>query len=190
MRRVTFLTIVASMLVGLSPAGMAAPSCSPFAALIQARIVLDPDVSLPPELAAHQSEFAWGGEVFGLVGSKKDYLGGWFYGKDDAVESTYSRANGRGKNGLYMFAFGTNDGGGFTVTDTFTLQLAQAVWTVDQHANGYAGNYKATGTMVDGTGIFEGTTGNFTLQGDFSFWVLGDVPISVWNPALEGSMCK
>src|SRR5512143_828443 len=190
MRRAIFLTVLSLILLGAPPAVSAEVRCSPFAALIQARIVLDPDVSLPPVLAAHQNEFGWGGDVFGMVGSKNDYLGGWFYGKDDAVESTYSRANGRGRNGIYMFAFGTKDNSGFTVTDTFTLQLGQAVWTVDQHANNYGGNYKASGTMVDGTGIFEGATGNFTLHGDFSAWAVGESLVSAWNPVLEGSMCK
>ncbi len=192
MRRVTVLALVALALVGIgSPVALAQTTCTPFSALLQGRIVLDPDVSLPPVLAVHQDEFGWGGTVFGLVGGQKEYLGGWFYGKDDAKAPTYSRANGRGRNGVYMFAFGTRDDQGvFTVTDTFDLQLGQAVWTVDAHAIGYTGNYKASGTLANGTGLFEGATGNFTLHGDFAVWDVDGALVSVWNPRLKGTICR
>ena len=190
MRRELFPILVVTLFGLMPPAALAQTNCQPFSALMQASVVVDPASSLPPDLAAHSNEFGWGGTVFGVVGTGGEYLGGWFYGKDDAESPIYAKANGRGKNGIYKFAFGTFDQGVFTITDTFDLQLGEAVWTVDAHSAVYTGNYKASGQMTNGTGIFAGAKGSFTLHGDFAFTAVNGVPVSVWNPKLVGTMCR
>jgi hypothetical protein len=188
MRRLVLLSILAVASCSIAGPALAQGNCQPFSALMQASIILDPN-SLPP--AVVQPDFGWGGVVFGLVGTSNSYLGGWFYGKDDKTGvSTYHKANGKGRNGVYKFAFGTKaENGDFLITDSFDLQLGQAVWTVDPSSIAYTGNYKASGELANGTGIFAGARGNFTLHGDFSVWVVDDGLVSVWNPNLEGTVC-
>jgi hypothetical protein len=180
----------AALLMVNAPAAFAQDNCQAFKALMQARIVADPDVSLPPLLAIHQDTFGWGGEVYSTVGNDGTYLGGWFYGKDDAAgESIYGKRNGRGNNGIYMFEFGTHVGGEWTITDAFDIQLGEAVWTIEP-GGAYAGSYKASGKMINGTGRFAGTTGSFTLHGEFGAWSGDTWFVSAWNPVLEGRFCK
>ncbi len=188
MRRLVLLSVLAVAFFGVTSPALAQSNCQPFSALMQASIVLDTS-SLPPAIV--EPDFGWGGVVFGLLGPSKSYLGGWFYGKDDETAPIYAKANGRGRNGVYKFAFGTRaENGEFLITDSFELQLGQAVWTVDADGIAYAGNYKASGQLADGTGIFSSASGNFTLHGDFAFWLVGGVPVSAWNPKLEGMVCK
>lgn len=40
---------------------------------------------------------------------------------------------------------------------------------------------------MNGTGVFEGATGSFTLHGDFAY--VSDCA-SAWNPQLVGKFCK
>ena len=182
--------LAVALLIANAPVAVAQNNCQPFKALMQARIVMDPETSLPPDLAAHSSEFGWGGEVYSTVGNDGTFLGGWFYGKDDAAsQSIYGRRNGRGNNGLYMFEFGTHGGGGWAITDSFDIQLGEAVWTIEP-GGAYAGSYKASGKMINGTGRFLGATGNFTLHGEFGAWGGDTLIASAWNPVLEGKFCK
>jgi len=182
--RLTSLVVLAAALTVMSAqVAIAQDNCQPLKALMQGAIILDPNGVLPPILAEHQGEYGWGGTVYGVIGNAGDYLGGWFYGKDAETEPIYTRANGRGKNGIYLFAFGTMS----STPDTFELQLEQAVWTVDAHSNTYYGNYKASGKLMNGTGVFEGATGSFTLHGDF---LAASADITAWNPQLIGKFCK
>lgn len=188
MRRLVLLSILAVASFSVTGPALAQGNCQPFSALTQGSIILDQS-SLPP--AVVEPDFGWGGVVFGLVGTRNSYLGGWFYGKDDATgESTYHKANGKGRNGVYKFAFGKKtENGEFLITDSFDLQLGQAVWTVDPSSEAYTGNFKASGELAKGEGIFKGARGNFTLHGDFSVWVVADELVSVWNGNLEGTVC-
>ncbi len=94
MRRLALLSVLAVTLFCATSPAHAESTCQPFSALMQGSIILDP-TSLPPVIL--QPDFGWGGVVFGLLGADNSYLGGWFYGKDDATASTYGRANGRGR---------------------------------------------------------------------------------------------
>ncbi len=196
-----FLSIflqAAMLLILHAPAAVAQDNCQPFKALAQATIVMDPQ-SLPPDLAAHFGEFAWGGEVYAAHGAlgmqaipSVEYLRGWFYGKDDAAgQPIYGKANGRGRDGIYMFAFGTHLGDTWDITDGFTIQLGQAVWTPNPGGLGL-GSYQASGKLVDGYGRFTGASGSFTLHGDFIGFAIPEFPgfAAAWNPALEGKVCK
>ncbi len=185
MRRLVLLSLLAvTFLCATSPAH-AEGTCQPFSALTQGSIILDPS-TLPPVIV--EPDFGWGGVAFAMLGKDKSYLGGWFYGKDDETASSiYHRANGKGRNGVYKFAFGTNTS---DTPDTFDLQLGEAVWTVDPTAVAYAGNYKASGKLANGTGVFEGASGNLTFHGDFAVWVVDGMLVSVWNGTLEGTLCN
>lgn len=186
----SLLTIVA-LASAMAPAAVAQENCQEFKALTQATVVLDPQ-TMPPALAEHFWEFTWGGQVYATFMNTGTYLGGWFYGKDAADPFTpvgNDKTVGRGKNGVYMFAFGTHVGEVWTITDSFDIQLEQAVWT---HPAGlFVGSYQASGKMANGTGRFEGATGNFTFHGDFGAWGEWGTPswASVWNPALVGKVC-
>jgi hypothetical protein len=189
----TLLMVVAVMTIK-APAALAQDNCQEFKALMQATLVTNPG-TLPPALAGHFWEFSWGGVVYSTVGDDGSYLGGWFYGKDAADPFTpvgNGKTVGRGKDGLYMFAFGTHVGDDWAITDSFDIQLGQAVWTVEP-GGPYAGSYKASGKMVNGTGRFAGATGSFTLHGDFGVWNTDTNEfgfVSAWNPALTGKFCK
>ncbi len=200
MRNRWMCVVLLSAAMLMAHAASAQENCQALKALTQATIVIDP-ASLPPSLASHVGEpgFAWGGQVFAAVGSTGmpnvmaiEYQRGWFYGKDDSAgQSIYGKANGRGRDGLYMFAFGTYDGETWNITDGFTVQLGQAVWTPNPAGMG-VGYYQASGKLVDGYGRFAGATGSFTLQGDFVGWSIPEFPgfVAAWNPALMGKFCK
>jgi len=188
------LLMVIAVVAITAPAAVAQENCQAFKALMQARIVTNPE-TLPPDLADHAWEFSWGGDVFSTVGNDGTFLGGWFYGKDDeASQPIYGRRNGRGTNGLYMYEFGAYDpiAATWNITDSFDIQLGEAVWTIEP-GGAYAGSYKASGKMINGTGRFEGATGSFTLHGDFGFWGTNTNEwgfVSAWNPVLTGKFCK
>ena len=90
-----------------------------------------------------------------------------------------------------MFAFGTHDQGGWNITDGFTIQLGQAVWTTNPAGLGI-GYYQASGKLTDGYGRFAGAEGSFTLQGNFIFFPIPEFPgfAAAWYPELEGKFCK
>jgi hypothetical protein len=189
------LLMVVAVVAMTTPAALAQDNCQEFRALMQGRVVQDPLGSLPPGLASHKDEFGWGGDVFSTVGNDGTFLGGWFYGKDDETsQSIYGRRNGRGTKGLYMYEFGTYDpnAGTWDITDSFDIQLGEAVWTIEP-GGAYAGSYKASGKMINGTGRFAGATGSFTLHGEFGVWSTDTNPwgfVSAWNPVLTGKFCK
>jgi hypothetical protein len=200
------LLLAAVILIIHASAAVAQTDCRSFRALMQSTVILDPG-SLPPALADFWNTYpeAWGGNVYAAAGSPgataptSELLTGWFYGTDSALPPAATPSagaggygNGRGKDGFYLFAFGTHDATGWHITDSFTLQLGQAVWTPNPGGMGNFGDYQASGELKDGTGMFEGATGSFTLQGDFFFHASTADPgfVARWNPNLVGKFCK
>ncbi len=190
--------VAVALLVVPAPAALAQDNCQAFKALGQATVVVDP-TTMPPVLTNDPlaPQFVWGGLAFAAIGSPgtsgaMEGLTGWFYGTDAATSPIYGKANGRGKDGYYLFTFGTHDANGWLTPDGFKLQLGQAVWTPNPAGMFTVGSYQASGTLVEGYGRFEGASGSFTLHGEFLFYPIAAFPgfVSAWNPTLEGKVCK
>ncbi len=196
--RAILVLVAAVLLILPARAVVAQDNCQAFRAVAQGTLVLDRD-SLPPALAAFWDTYpeAWGGQVYAVYGAigasapRPSFAAGWFYGTDStAPVPNPNNGNGRGRNGFYLFAFGTRDADGWHITDSFTIQLGEAVWTPNPSGMGNFGTYQASGKLTDGTGAFEGATGNFTFQGDFTYHLSGPPFFAAWNPSLVGTFCK
>ncbi len=198
-RCVRLFVLAAALLAWNVPTAIAQDSCQAFRAVGQGAITFDRD-SLPPVLADVWDAYpeAWGGQVYAYYGAigasapKPTPLAGWFYGTDSTMDTVINPNNGnsRGRDGFYVFVFGTHDADGWHITDGFTVQLGQAVWTPNPSGMGKFGTYQASGKLINGTGVFEGATGDFTLQGDFTYHLAAPPFFSAWNPSLVGRFCK
>ena len=148
--------------------------CKPFQAIVQA--------SLPTSTQLAPTD-TWGGPLYGTLGG--ELFLGVLSGNDG--NETWRPHMGAGRAGSYTVCVGYP-----SCADSFTYEVANAVFPGPPGKNGLMSYYGNTAKIVLGTGKFQSASGNLNVSGPAIAWPDSNSPIGFagkWNPVISGSVC-
>ena len=176
---IVILVAVSTVLLPARASAQGQSGCRPFQALAQA--------TLPSSTPLGLSKDVWGGPLYGTLG--EEFVFGVLSGHDGVRESN---ANiGQKRDGSYTVGFNCQlkADGKYACQDTFTYEVANAVYAQPPGFGRYIGN---ASKILSGTGRFRFATGNLNVNGPFMAWADATSPLKSsgrCNLELSGFVC-